>query len=142
MIDNNLYFEAIVRCLEMSGKVRIRIKGSSMQPILSDGKDEVTLSRSFGGDLKLLDIALFRYRNGYVLHRLISKNDKSLIFQGDNTLYQKELCAYSDVIAKVVDIHRSKPVAISFISRSPIAAYRWACIRRIAKKIWAKMCRL
>lgn len=58
-------------------------KGISMQPLLYQGRDAVTLS-PLKGSLKKHDVALFRRDNGaYVLHRVVSVGE-TYTFVGDN----------------------------------------------------------
>lgn len=134
MIANNLYFKAVEDSLSRFGSVRISVKGTSMQPLLRDGVDEVSLVPSCAGDLKRFDIVLFRYRDGYVLHRLIRKRDDCLVFQGDNSIYAKEICPPPAVIAKVTEIHRPYPMRLQYILSSPLYAYMIASIRRLCRR--------
>lgn len=135
MIENNLYFKAVEESLFRFGSVRIRVKGVSMQPLLRNGVDEVTLTPCKANRLERLDIALFKHRGGYVLHRLIGKEGDLLIFQGDNSLYAKEVCLPSDVLAKVTVIHRPYPLRFGFLFSSPIATYRYSQLRRFLRQL-------
>lgn len=142
MIENSAYFKAVEDSLIRFGSVRIRVKGTSMQPLLRDNIDEVTLTPCSSKDLKRLDIALFRYHEGYILHRLIGREGESLVFQGDNSIHAKECCRESDVIAKVTDIHRSYPLPLRLIYSSPRATRLLSLLRRAMRLILSKIRRM
>ena len=58
-------------------------RGTSMLPLLKEGRDSVTLSKPVGR-LKKYDIPLYRRKNGqYVLHRIVKVSDTYTCI-GDN----------------------------------------------------------
>lgn len=96
----------MLRPLLSEGKrVRFRVKGRSMFPLLKDGRDvvELALAKSVEkGDLVLAQIT----PKQYVLHRVIKKEGKELTLMGDGNLEIKEQCTYTDIVGKVVLIIR------------------------------------
>ena len=71
--------------LDKGGTVTFTPKGTSMEPMLRDGKDIVVLAKP-KGRLSMLDVALYRRDDGaYVMHRVIGVDDRgNYIFCGDN----------------------------------------------------------
>ena len=87
MAERNFSMEQLMPLIQESlaaGKsVSFSPKGISMQPLLYQGRDAVTLS-PVNGRLKKHDVALYRRDNGvYVLHRVVSAGE-TYTFVGDN----------------------------------------------------------
>lgn len=100
-IPNDLFFGNIKNLINLGNCVELKVKGTSMYPTLLDGKHKVVLVPAQKEHLQIGVIALFTYNGKYILHRLVSKNKKQLVFQGDNLLYTKEYVNREDVIAIV-----------------------------------------
>ena len=78
--------DVIEEVLESGGEFRLFPKGTSMLPLIRQGRDSVTLKRNFESGAKKHDIAFYRRRDGaFVLHRVM-KLDKNgdYIMCGDN----------------------------------------------------------
>ena len=71
--------------LQSGGKVSFTVSGTSMQPLIFDRKDTVTLKK-FAGKLKKYDVPFYRRDDGqFVLHRVIKvEKDGSYVCRGDN----------------------------------------------------------
>lgn len=71
--------------LNNGGTITFTPKGTSMEPMLRDGKDIVVLAKP-KGRLNMLDVALYRRDDGaYIMHRVIDVDDKGCyVFCGDN----------------------------------------------------------
>lgn len=71
--------------LSLGGSITFTPNGTSMLPMLRDGKDVVTL-RKPEGKLKKYDVPLYKRDNGgYVLHRIVGFDpDGNYIMCGDN----------------------------------------------------------
>ncbi len=106
-IDNLTFFVWVEDELAHAGRVRFRVKGVSMYPLLRDGRDEVLLRNCNDGNLEIGDIALFKYGGVYILHRLRKRNGEELVFQGDNVLSRQERCCIGDVVGVVELLYRS-----------------------------------
>lgn len=78
--------DIIEEVLSSGGEFHIYPKGTSMLPLIRQGKDSVSLSRREGNRLKKHDIAFYRRDNGaFVLHRVMKiKKDGSYVMCGDN----------------------------------------------------------
>lgn len=102
-IPNIEALNIIEESIKEGSPVRIRVRGNSMSPLLLDGIDVVTLRPFVRGELKIGDIILFRYREGFMLHRIIeiigSKVDGTKIVTKGDAMEKCEVIEYSDVVA-------------------------------------------
>lgn len=105
-VDNHAFFAWVEAELAEGKAVRFRLKGNSMFPLLRNGKDVVVLEKSSAEALKPMDVVLFRYRGGHVLHRIIRRDGERLLIQGDGSLVAVERCMVDDVVGKVVEVCR------------------------------------
>lgn len=88
------------------GFARLPVTGSSMLPMLREGRDMVRLVRA-DGPLDRGEVLLYRRESGqYVLHRLIRMEDeKTCLCCGDNQ-WEKELVPLERVIARAESFSR------------------------------------
>lgn len=93
--------------LELGGTVTFTPNGTSMEPMLRDGKDVVVLKKA-SGRLRLFDIPLYRRENGqYVLHRVIDYgNDGSYVMCGDNQFAREKGIRDDQIIAVMTAFYR------------------------------------
>ena len=112
----------MVEQLRAGKTVRFFQHGTSMRPLLREGRDSVTL-KLYDRKVKLFDIAFYKRDDGqYVLHRVVGlKNGITCI--GDNQLeYEKDL-RHDQMIAYVCEFSRDgKTVSVL----SPL--YRMYCV--------------
>ncbi len=79
MIDNLLE-----RTLVKDGFILTYVKGTSMNPMLKEGRDRVVI-KTVKGDIKKGDVVLYMRENGtYILHRVFKVTDSALVCCGDN----------------------------------------------------------
>ncbi len=92
--------DIILEKLNAGGTVTFTPNGTSMQPMLRDGKDVVILSKP-KGRLRLFDVPLYRRDNGqYVLHRVIDFGyDGSYVLCGDNQFAREKGIRDDQIIA-------------------------------------------
>lgn len=91
--------------LENGGTVRLPITGTSMLPLLVQGRDSVTLTKS--EKVKINDIIFYRRDNGaFVLHRIIGIDDKGYILCGDNQWVKEYGITDKNIIGVVTEINR------------------------------------
>ena len=78
--------EVIEEILAGGGEFRMYPRGTSMLPLIVQGKDSVVLKRNFECGAKKHDIAFYRRTNGqFVLHRVMRVlEDGSYVMCGDN----------------------------------------------------------
>lgn len=104
-VSNVDFIQAICPLLFSGHKVRLRVKGNSMRPILKDGRDQVVLVAA--RSIKEGDLVLAQVQTGcYMLHRVIHKDGKRLILMGDGNLTGTECCLCTDVVGKVIMLIR------------------------------------
>ena len=73
--------EMLAELIERSGGMRLRARGTSMRPFISDG-DVIHISRRTADELRIGDIAACVRDNGLVVHRLVGKRH-GLVLKGD-----------------------------------------------------------
>ncbi len=95
--------------LAQGGDVTFSPRGTSMLPMLRQGKDTVTLS-PINGRLKKYDLPLYRRDNGqYVLHRIIRAGDTYTCI-GDNQFQLERGIRHDQMIGVVSAFNREKQV--------------------------------
>ena len=106
VIPNEVFFENLIDELSSCGSVLLTVKGWSMFPFFRNEKDAVLL-RPFNPEAGLAkgDVALFRYRGKYILHRCAGwglKDGASVyIFRGDGNPRGSEYAPAEEVYAVV-----------------------------------------
>jgi len=94
----------IEEVISTDGEFRLYPKGTSMLPLIRQGKDSVILVKP--SLLSNKDIVLYKRANGqFVLHRIIQINGDDLILCGDNQSDLENGIKTSDVIAKVKAVY-------------------------------------
>ncbi|MDR1056227.1 MAG: S24/S26 family peptidase [Prevotellaceae bacterium] len=106
LIPNEAYFAEIADMLSDGQSVQLRVKGGSMRPYLRNEKDIVVLSPFNPFKLKKGRIVLFKYRNRYLLHRIVKCENNRFMIQGDGVCKASEKALPSDVIGMVDTIIR------------------------------------
>lgn len=131
------YADTICEVLESGGEFRIYPSGTSMLPLLRQGKDSVSLSKP-SGYLKKNDIAFYRRDNGaYILHRVIKSENGVYTMCGDNQIDIEENINHNSVIGVVTRLFRNdKPFDMNGIGyRFYLFIWRSFLIRRIYLKL-------
>lgn len=100
-ISNDRFFSDVEDIINSGNSVELKVKGTSMHPTLISGEHKVVLVPYRKQFLRVGSIALFKYGNKHILHRLISIDGNSLIFQGDNLPNLRESVKKEDIIAFV-----------------------------------------
>lgn len=103
LVASNVEMLELLAELIGEGKVvRLKVQGTSMKPFLRDGLDTVELSKPTDKELTRGAIVLFRYRDGFLLHRIIRRKGNELIIRGDNIyLTEKEIVSTDQVVGIV-----------------------------------------
>lgn len=108
--------------LASGGTVEIPITGTSMLPLLVQGRDTVVLKKA-KGNLKKYDLPLYRRKDGaFVLHRIVSAENDSFSMCGDNQWIIEKGIGPSQIIG-VVSVIKRKGKIIDVNS----AGYRFYC---------------
>ena len=75
----------IEQCLQELGYAVVPIRGTSMWPLLKEGKSRVQVEAKEGKQVRKGDIVLYRRKNGtLVLHRIIKVEDDTFLVCGDH----------------------------------------------------------
>ncbi len=128
-LSNNLFFAQVEREISEGRNVRFRVKGTSMTPLLRNGRDEVVLRPCRTDELKPMDVVLFRYKGNHVLHRIIRRQGEQLTIQGDGICATYEECKTDDVIGIVHNVIRPSGKVIS------TSSLRW----RLQSRLWRSL---
>jgi hypothetical protein len=121
------------------GEFRLYPRGTSMMPLLREGRDSVALVAP--DRIKRGDILLYRREDGqFVLHRLLRiEKDKTLTFCGDNQSRLEKGISPDAVIARVAyfwrDDKRVSPKSLRYFT------YRTATVLPPlrALRVWRKL---
>lgn len=98
IISNDFYFAEVQRMLDEGKEVRIRIKGGSMRPFISDG--DTVLLRAYKGEVLTKGCNVLALHEGkYVFHRYVAASGGKLILAGDGNLVLREYIGKGDIIA-------------------------------------------
>lgn len=86
--------------------VELSPRGTSMLPMLREGRDTVVLSAK-SGRLKKYDLPLYRRAEGvYVLHRVVEVREDGYVCIGDNQFRRERGVTDEDIIAVVTAYRR------------------------------------
>jgi hypothetical protein len=109
-IPNTDALKIIEESIKAGTTVQLTVRGNSMSPLLMDGVDVVTLRPFIPAELKPGVIILFRYRERFVLHRIIhislsdsQQNCEAIIIAKGDAMTKTEILTFADVLA-VADV--------------------------------------
>ena len=96
--------------LSLGFGVRFRAPGTSMHPTIRNG-DLITVEPVVSAKLKRGDILLYRFRDGFIAHRLVNVQERngcglSLILRGDASTSCDQPVEPEQVLGKVVCLER------------------------------------
>ena len=140
-MNNEFYLadaiDVIEEVLQSGGDFRLFPKGTSMLPLIVQGKDSVVLRRRFDGGLKKNEIAFYRRTNGqFVLHR-IAKVEKNGTYTmcGDNQTELEYGITQSQIIGYVADIYKNESLLKMDSFKYKFYVAFWCCIpfRRVLR---------
>lgn len=107
IIAADAWIQAILPLLEEGNTFQISPHGMSMFPFLVSDRDSVILEK-VEGNLKPLDIVLFRRKNGtYILHRIIKCKNSSFDIVGDNETLIEQDVTLDQIVAKASHLIRN-----------------------------------
>lgn len=131
------YDETIRAVLESGGEFRIYPRGTSMLPLLYEGRDSVCIEKP-EGDLKKNDIAFYLRDDGhYVLHRIIKAQDGNYTICGDNQTALETGITNSHIIGRVTKIYRKDKLITPDTKSYRLYLFLWQFffVRRIFFKL-------
>lgn len=93
--------------LEKNGKLIYSNHGTSMMPLIKQGRDLVVIVKP-EGRLKKYDVPLYRYGNShrYVLHRIIKVRESDYVIRGDNCVSKEYGISDNDIIGVLAKVIR------------------------------------
>lgn len=86
--------------------VTFKVSGTSMWPFYMDQQTQVTLQKTA---YRKYDVVLAYYTNRYVLHRILSIKNDTIILRGDGAV-TKEILHAKDILGKVISYETKKAV--------------------------------
>ena len=97
-----------IRTLISEGKtVTLTVKGNSMNPFLVHLRDQMTLGPWKDSDIKKGTVALVKdIRGNYLIHRIISRDEKTVTLLGDGNIAMTETATFEDIIGIMYSITR------------------------------------
>lgn len=107
-LPNSIVFEEVTERLQRGEIVTILLRGISMQPLLRNGKDKVTLAPIGDHILQKGNIVLFHIdapHPTYLLHRIIKIEGDRYTMQGDNCV-SKEVATRDAIVGILKEIRR------------------------------------
>lgn len=101
-------YPVLQEVIDSGGEFRLSPRGTSMLPLLREGRDSVVLVAK--KHLKKRQICLYRRADGsFVLHRILSFDKAGQpVFCGDNQMKREYGIKNEDVIAVVVAVYRGE----------------------------------
>ncbi|GHE39816.1 S24/S26 family peptidase [Sphingobacterium griseoflavum] len=105
VINNRLFFDEIEPYLVEGREVVFFVKGGSMRPFLREG-DRVVIRKPTAYRWKRGEVLLAKWKQQYVLHRLVKRDGALLGLAGDANFAQVEWVKKEDVMAVVLSAHR------------------------------------
>lgn len=143
IIPNDILLPEVAQLIETGHSVTITVRGNSMNPFLTDRRDRVTLGSFAPDDLQPGVAVLARDTTGrFVFHRIISRNNETLILQGDGNVAQTEETSVDQVLGIMTEaIRKEKPYPANgkvwkrysywWLKVKPLRRYLLAVYRRI-----------
>ena len=99
-------YPAMAETLAAGGTVKLPITGTSMLPLLVQGRDFVILEQA-KAPLQKLDLPFYRRRDGaFVLHRVVAVEETTYTMCGDNQWVLETGIAPDQIIGIVTEIER------------------------------------
>ena len=100
--------DIIEEVLENDGEFKISPKGTSMLPLIRQGRDSVVLKRNFEKGALKHDIAFYKRTSGaFVLHRVMKiAKDGTYVMCGDNQIYLERGIEDSQIIGVMSALYK------------------------------------
>lgn len=124
--------------LTRDGKLVYKTRGRSMEPMLRQDRDLVILEPP-RGELQQYDVALYRRRKDYVLHRVIQVGANDYLFRGDNT-YAEEIVRPEAVIGILTGfVRKGKQIQVTD-RRYQIYVKYWCAVYPLRQLVFQAVC--
>lgn len=150
-VDNDIFFHHAIELLKEGKNVTIPVRGYSMMPFIRNMRDSVILEGVEAGSpditqritVKTGDIVLFRYKNRFLLHRIIMIRNGLAEIQGDGVVEAREYCRTDEIYGRVTAILRNGTRKVNpYSSLSIFKLALWNMFSPVRRYILAVMRRL
>lgn len=106
-VDNKLMAEEIRKLISEGNAPTFTVRGNSMNPMIVDRRDSMTLGPWTDSDLRKGCVAFVRdTRGNYLIHRIIKRDGSILTLLGDGNIKKTETADVNDVIGIMYSIER------------------------------------
>ena len=131
VITNTAALKIIEEYINAGVSVRLTVRGNSMSPLLLDGRDSVLLHPCNAAELKVQEIILFRYKEGFMLHRIIQ------IERASGPGKVGAITTKGDAMTKTETITPEDVIAVASLTKQSFfrRLYRWIVFTGIRVKI-------
>ena len=103
-MSNAVSFEEF---LAQNGTLTYTNKGTSMEPLLQQGRDLFTVRKKGPERCRAGDVVLFRRGDSYVLHRVVEVLPDSYVCLGDNSVYPERGVTDGDILGVLTGFVRN-----------------------------------
>ncbi|HQB19930.1 MAG TPA: S24/S26 family peptidase [Bacteroidales bacterium] len=142
IINSDTFFAFLIEEISAGKTVTIRAKGTSMLPFIHEN-DILQLVPLCKTELKKMDIILFKYKDSYLLHRIVKKNNEILLLQGDAVAKHTEKIKIENAVALLQQIKRKNGKIIKCKSlKWRLLSYLWYILlpfRSLLLKVYKKI---
>jgi len=132
--NNQSFFESLEDLIAQGKSVQFRLKGRSMQPFIPDGC-KITVAPTRFEDMNIGDVVLARWRNGWILHRVLFKRKDHFFLIGDGNLAQIEKVKKDDLVAILLSHEGKDGKRYKVTTRSKFLSAGWFLIRPVRRLI-------
>ncbi len=94
--------------LDAYGHLSYRFQGTSMMPLLRQGKDTFTVIKKGAARCRKYDIVLYRRGSKYILHRVVKVLPDGYVILGDNCLYKERDIKDENILGILVSFNRGR----------------------------------
>lgn len=134
-VPNNLLFAEVDTQIKQGKKVRIKIRGNSMLPLLRNN-DEVLLIPPTENNIKRwMPVVAITDEIGIVMHRIIKIDNEHITLLGDGNVGQIEHSAKDKIIAIVSHFYRGDKTIRTDTFAMRIWSIMWYIVHPYRKKI-------
>ena len=131
VIDNDSFFSVVQQEITAGNTVRFQLKGNSMEPFLQD-RQNILLSGIDPVKTHIGEIVLAKWKNKYLLHRIVYQNEHYLYLVGDNNLVQIEKVDRKNIIAIMMGSYKTATYK-KFTLWDRIIGITWFMIRPVRR---------